>query len=66
MGPPVDAQASTAPANWDEYPTLFIRGMVNVPVTMTFAAALPDTLPMSALDIMAVVVYIFVVAVVVS
>ncbi len=30
--PPVEAQASTAPAKGAEYPTRFMRGMVKIPV----------------------------------
>ena len=44
--PPVEATASTAPAKWGWYPTLFIRGMVNIPVVQTLATEEPEIVPM--------------------
>jgi len=52
--PPVEATASTAPAKTGEYPRLFMRGIVNVPVPTTFATALPDIVPKKALDTTAI------------
>ena len=46
--PPLEAQASTAPAKAGGKPTFFIRGMVKVPVVTTLPAALPLTVPMVA------------------
>ena len=46
--PPLEAQASTAPAKAGGKPTFFIRGMVKVPVVTTLPAALPLTVPMMA------------------
>ena len=46
--PPVEAVASTAPANSASYPMRFIRGMVNVPVPITLAQAEPEMEPNSA------------------
>lgn len=46
--PPVLAAASTAPAKWGMYPTLFMRGMVKAPVVATLAWALPEMLPIRA------------------
>ena len=46
--PPVEAHASTAPANFGSKPTRFIRGMVKVPVVTTLPAALPLTVPIIA------------------
>ena len=43
--PPVDATASTAPAKCGSYPTLFMRGIVNMPVVQTFATDEPETVP---------------------
>jgi len=51
--PPVEATASTAPANDGLYPIFFIIGIVKVPVAYTFAAALPDIEPNSADEIVA-------------
>ena len=51
--PPVDATASTAPANWFLYPMRFIIGIVMLPVPATFATALPEIIPNSALDMTA-------------
>ena len=39
--PPVEAAASTAPAYSGAKPFFFIRGMVKVPVPITFATGLP-------------------------
>jgi len=39
--PPVEAAASTAPANCGRYPIRRIKGMVKVPVAKTLAAAAP-------------------------
>ncbi|MPN34158.1 hypothetical protein SDC9_181651 [bioreactor metagenome] len=47
--PPVEAEASTPPANSGLYPTLFINGMVNVPVPATFAKELPEIVPINPL-----------------
>ena len=46
--PPVEATASTAPANSFRYPVRFIRGMVMVPVVATLAMAEPLIMPMRA------------------
>jgi hypothetical protein len=43
--PPVEAVASTAAANGGRKPERFMSGMVSGPSTMTFATALPDTVP---------------------
>ena len=51
--PPVEATASMAPATWALYPVSFIRGMVNVPVVTTLEAALPEMVPIRALEITA-------------
>ena len=48
--PPLLAAASAAPAMWGLSPMRFISGIVNVPVVTTLPEALPDTVPMSALD----------------
>ena len=48
--PPVEAVASTPPANEGEKPILFINGMVTEPVVTTLATALPDMVPIAALD----------------
>ncbi len=50
--PPLEAQASTAPAKWGRYPTLFMRGMVKEPVVTTLATALPETVAIRALETM--------------
>ena len=47
--PPVDAQASTAPANLGGYPSLFMRGIVKDPVVTTLAAELPLNVPIRPL-----------------
>ncbi len=39
--PPVEAAASTAPANCGAYPTLRIRGIVKAPVVTVLAMELP-------------------------
>src|SRR5680860_1437640 len=49
MTPPVEAAASTAPANCAGYPMRFIIGMVRVPVVRTLAGALPEMVPVIAL-----------------
>jgi len=51
--PPVEAVASTAPANSGLYPRRFIIGMVKEPVPTTFATDDPDTVPNRALEITA-------------
>ena len=51
--PPVDATASTAPANTALYPLRFIIGIVIWPVVATFAIALPEMLPNKLLEITA-------------
>jgi len=43
--PPVDAQASTAPAYSGGYPTRFMRGMVKAPVVATLATEEPLMVP---------------------
>jgi hypothetical protein len=43
--PPVEAVASTAAAKCGRKPLLFMSGIVIGPSTMTFATALPDTVP---------------------
>ena len=43
--PPVEATASTAPANSGRKPVRFINGMLICPVTMTLATALPEMVP---------------------
>ena len=43
--PPVDATASTAAANGGRKPVRFISGIVIGPSTITFATALPETVP---------------------
>ena len=43
--PPVEATASTAAANGGRKPVRFISGMVIGPSTITFATALPETVP---------------------
>ncbi len=48
--PPVEAAASTAPANFGFNPMDFIKGMVNVPVVATLATADPLNDPVNALD----------------
>ena len=50
--PPVEATASTAPANSGSKPFFFISGIVNAPVVATFAAELPLIVPMRALEMM--------------
>ena len=45
--PPVDAAASTAPANLFEKPLRLIMGIVITPVPTTLATALPETDPNS-------------------
>ena len=47
--PPVDAAASTAPANVGVKPSRFIIGIVSTPVDATFAVALPFTVPIKLL-----------------
>ena len=47
--PPVDAAASTAPANSGRYPVFFMSGMVMEPVETVFATELPLTVPCRAL-----------------
>jgi hypothetical protein len=51
--PPVDAAASTAPANSPLYPVFFIIGIVTLPVVTVFPTDEPDTMPHSALEITA-------------
>ena len=48
--PPLLAAASAAPAMCGLSPIRFIKGIVNVPVVTTLPDALPDTVPMSALE----------------
>ena len=43
--PPVDAAASTPPANLGEKPARFIRGIVITPVDAVFATAEPEMVP---------------------
>ncbi len=52
--PPVEAQASMAPAISAVYPVRFIRGMVKVPVVTTFPTGEPEIIPISALETTAV------------
>ena len=51
--PPVEAIASTAPANSGVKPTFFISGMVKAPVVATLAAELPLMVPIRPLEITA-------------
>ena len=46
--PPVEAAASTAPANSPLYPVSFIIGMVIEPVVTVFPTLEPETMPQSA------------------
>lgn len=46
--PPVEATASTAPANLASYPVSFMRSMVKLPVVTTLPAELPPIGPKSA------------------
>jgi len=48
--PPLETAASIAAAIWGLKPVRFIKGMVNDPVTATFATALPETIPINVLD----------------
>ena len=50
----MDATASTAPAKFFSYPVFFINGIVNTPVVATFAMALPEIVPISALETTAI------------
>ena len=43
--PPVEAAASTAPANSPGYPVFFIIGMVTEPVVTVLPTEEPDTMP---------------------
>ena len=43
--PPVEAVASTAAAKWGRKPLRFMSGIVIGPSTITFATALPETVP---------------------
>ena len=43
--PPVEAAASTAPANSGLYPVFFIMGMVTEPVVTVLPTEEPDTMP---------------------
>ena len=52
--PPVEETASTAPANSSRYFCFFISGMVKAPVVTTLAMALPEMVPMMALEITAI------------
>jgi hypothetical protein len=52
--PPVLAAASMAAANCGWKPTLFMMGMVRLPVVTTFATALPEREPIKALATAAV------------
>ena len=45
---PVDAAASTAPANSARYPAFFINGIVNAPAVTTFAVGLLPIMPIMA------------------
>ena len=45
--PPVEAVASTAPANSGRHPTFFMSGIVKVPVVATFATDDPLIVPSS-------------------
>jgi hypothetical protein len=47
--PPVEAAASTPPANFGENPTFFIMGIVMDPVPTVLATALPEIDPMRPL-----------------
>ena len=47
--PPVEAEASTAPANSGRYPNRFIIGMVKLPEPTVLATELPDMVPSKAL-----------------
>ena len=51
--PPVEATASTAPANSGRKPTRFIKGIVSAPVEATLATLEPDTMPIRPLEMMA-------------
>ena len=51
--PPVDALASTAPANGAGKPARFIIGMVMTPVDAVFATALPLMVPVNPEEITA-------------
>ena len=51
--PPVEAAASTAPANSPLYPVFFISGIVTEPVVTVFPTELPDTIPQRAEEITA-------------
>ena len=51
--PPVEAVASTAPANFGWNPVRLIIGMVKTPVVTTFATAAPFMVPKLALPTMA-------------
>ena len=51
--PPVDAAASTAPANSGLYPVFFIMGIVTEPVVTVLPTEEPDTMPHSAEEITA-------------
>ena len=51
--PPMEAVASTAPANSARNPVRFMRGMVKAPVVTTLAMAEPFTVPRRALEKMA-------------
>ena len=46
--PPVEAAASTAPANSGRYPVFFIMGMVTEPVVTVLPTEEPDTMPQRA------------------
>ncbi len=48
--PPDEAAASTAPAKAGRRPARFMIGIVKVPVDTTLATALPDTVPIIALQ----------------
>ena len=48
--PPVEAAASTPPANSLRYPSFFIIGIVKEPDVTTFATELPLMVPCSALE----------------
>ncbi len=51
--PPIDAVASTPPANAARYPKRFISGMVNCPVVTTLATPDPEIVPISPDEITA-------------
>jgi len=51
--PPVEATASTAPANSGLKPERFIIGMVKAPVAATLATLLPEIMPMKPLEMTA-------------